>query len=124
MRLLSAGLLGLGMLLSQLSVAGTPASSTQQLAAVQAAVDFCTKMDSKDAGRIERAARTVLPDMTAARVAAARKKPEFHPTYHTIGSVLEGLVASDAVRLCASAAQEAKEVPDEHEHEPKPNHRR
>jgi hypothetical protein len=122
MRFLSAGLLCIGMLISQLSVAGTPASSTQQLAAVQAAVDFCTKVDDKDAGRIERAARTVLPDMTAARVAAARKKPEFQPTYQTIESVLKGLVAADAVRLCASAAQEVKE--ERHEHEPNPNHRR
>jgi hypothetical protein len=120
MRFLSAGLLGIGMLISHLSVAGTPASSPQQLAAVQAAVDFCTKMDSKDAERLERAARSVLPDMTEARVAAARHNPEFQQTYQIIDSVLKGIDPSDAVRLCDAAAHEGKEE----RHEPKKEHRR
>ena len=125
MRFLPAGLLGIGMLISQLSLAGTPASSPQQLGAVQAAVDFCTKVDSKDVKRIKREARSLLPDMTEARVDAARHHPEFQKAYQTIESVLKGLAKSEAVHLCVAAAQEVKEVNDEgHEHEPKAEHRR
>jgi hypothetical protein len=110
MRFLPAGLLGIGMLISQLSVAGTPPSSPQQLGAVQAAVDFCTKVDSKDVKQIKREAISLLPDMTEARVNAARHDPEFQKAYQTIDSVLKGLAASDAVRLCVAAAREVKGV--------------
>jgi hypothetical protein len=106
MRFLPAGLLGVGVLLSQFAVAGTPASSAQ-LGAVQAAIDFCTKIDSKDVKQIKLQAVSVLPDMTEARVAAARHTTEFKQTYQLIDSVLKALSAADAARLCVAAGHQS-----------------
>jgi hypothetical protein len=123
MRFVPAALLSVGVLVSQISVAGTPASSLQQLGAVQAAIDFCTKIDSDDVKRLERAALAVLPDMTEARVAAARHSTEFQQAYQIIDSVLKGLATSDGVRLCAAAAREEPGEPNK-DHDPKKDQRR
>ena len=108
MRFLTAGLLGVGVLISQVSTAGPPASSLQQIGAVQAAIDFCSRVDSGDSAQIEQAAKILLPDMTAARVAAARHSSEFEQAYKIIDSVLKGLAPSEGVRLCSAAAQEKR----------------
>jgi hypothetical protein len=105
MRFFSAALLCTAALISQRSLADTPASSNEQLGAVQAAVDFCSKVDSKDEEWIERQARLILPDMTKARVAAARRTAEFQQAYRLIDSVLKGLLSPDAAHLCANSIE-------------------
>jgi hypothetical protein len=102
MRFLSAGFLSVGVLMAQLSVAGTPASTPEQLGAVQAAIDFCTKLDAGDRTRIERQAKLVLPDMTEARVAKSRNDPAFKKAYQTIQWVFSEMERSDATRLCSA----------------------
>jgi hypothetical protein len=102
MRFSSAGFLSVAALMAQLSVAGTPASTPEQLGAVQAAIDFCTKLDANDHNRIERQAKLVLPDMTEERVAKARNKPEFQKACQTIRSVFNEFAVTDATRLCAA----------------------
>jgi hypothetical protein len=110
--------------MSQLSQAGTP-SSDQELGAVQAAVDFCSKADPKDQERIERQAKLILPDMTKARVAAARHSAKFQQAYQVIDSVLKGIAVPEAARLCASSVpvretpldRDDKRKENEHDHE-------
>jgi hypothetical protein len=102
MRFSSAGFLSVAALTTQLSVAGTPASTPEQLGAVQAAIDFCTKLDANDHARIEKQAKLVLPDMTEARVAKARNNPEFKKAYQTIQWVFNEFAVTDAARLCAA----------------------
>jgi hypothetical protein len=102
MRFFPAALLSTAALISQLSLAETPASSNEQIGAVQAAVEFCSKVDSKDEEWIERQAKLILPDMTKARVEAARRSPEFQQAYRVIESVLKGLPLPEAVHLCST----------------------
>jgi hypothetical protein len=102
MRFFPAALLSTAALISQLSLAETPSSSNEQVGAVQAAVEFCSKVDSKDEEWIERQARLILPDMTKARLAAARRTADFQQAYRVIESVLKGLPLPDAVHLCAT----------------------
>jgi hypothetical protein len=130
LRFLPAALLGAAALMSQLSQAGTP-SSDQELGAVQAVVDFCSKADPKDQERIERQAKLILPDMTKARVAAARHSAKFQQAYQVVDSVLKGIALPEADHLCASSVP-ARETPPnrddegkkhEHEHEHDHEHR-
>jgi hypothetical protein len=122
MRFFSAALLSSAALISQLSLAGTPASSDEQLGAVQAAVDFCSRVVPEDRERIEKQAKLVLPDMTKARVEAARHGAKFQQAYQVIDSVLKGIELPEAARLCASAIPVREHEPKEHE--PKEHERR
>jgi hypothetical protein len=104
MRFLHAGICATVVLTGQFAAAKASASTLEQLGAVQAALDFCSKVDSKDIKEIEKAAKSLLPDMTDARVAADRNKPEFQKAYQSIAAVLKGILPADAERLCAAAA--------------------
>jgi hypothetical protein len=81
-----------------------------QLAGLQAAIDYCAKVDPQNSSRFEKAVLSMLPDMTASRIAAARRTAQFGQTYAAIGAVLKGLAPSDGVRLCAAAVRD-----DDHE---------
>jgi hypothetical protein len=126
MRFFHAGICATAVLICQFAAAEASASILEQIGAVQAALDFCAKVDSKDIKEIEKAAKTLLPDMTDARVAAGRSKPEFQKAYQSIESVLKGILPADAERLCAAATHPSSDD----RHEPKtggpeqPDHRR
>jgi hypothetical protein len=110
----------------QFAAAAASASTLEQIGAAQAVIAFCAKVDSKDSKELEKTAKSLLPDMTDARVTAARNKPEFQKAYQSIDSVLKGIVAADAERLCAAAIHPASD--DRHEPKPagpvQPEHRR
>jgi hypothetical protein len=126
MRFFHAGLCATIVLTCQFAAAQASASTLEQIGAAQAVLAFCSKVDSKDIKGIETAAKTLLPDMTDARVAAGRNKPEFQKAYQSIDSVLKGIVPADAERLCAAAVHPGSDG----RHEPKsggpvqPEHRR
>ena len=125
MRFLHAGSLGVGVLISQLAGAAAPASTLQQLGAVQAAIDYCSKVDSGDIKKIERSARILLPDMSYERVTAVKNKPEFKDAYAGTASVLKNLITpADGLRLCGAVARESNDRHEPKNNEPKPEHRR
>jgi hypothetical protein len=72
------------------------------LGAVQAVVDFCSKIDPKDGKRFEQQGNKVLPPMSEDRIEAARKTGDYKQAYATIQSVLKGLASADASRDCAA----------------------
>jgi hypothetical protein len=126
MRFFHAAICATIVLTCQFAAAAASASTLEQIGAIQAALDFCSKADSKDIKEIEKAAKALLPDMTEARVAAGRNKPEFQKAYQSIESVLKGIAPGDAERLCAAAVHPSSD--DRHEPKPagpvQPEHRR
>ena len=115
MRFFHAGICATIVLTCQFAAAAASASTLEQIGAAQAVITFCAKVDPKDSKELEKAAKTLLPDMTDARVAAGRDKPEFQKAYQSIESVLKGIVPADAERLCAAAVHASSDG----RHEPK-----
>jgi hypothetical protein len=125
MRFLHAGILGVGVLISQLAAAATPASTLQQLGAVQAAIDYCSKADAADIKKIERSARILLPDMSYERISAVKNKPEFKDAYAGTASVLKNLITpADGLRLCEAVARDSNDRHEPKSDDSKPEHRR
>jgi hypothetical protein len=126
MRFFHAGLCAAVVLTGQFAATAASASTLEQIGAAQAVIAFCSKVDSKDSKELEKAAKSLLPDMTDARVAAGRNKPEFQKAYQSIDSVLKAIVPADAERLCAAAVHPSSD--DRHEPKPagpvQPEHRR
>jgi hypothetical protein len=126
MRFFHAAICATIVLTCQFAAAAASASTLEQIGAAQAVIAFCAKADPKDSKALEKTAKTLLPDMTDARVAAARNKPEFQKAYLSIDTVLKGFIAADAERLCAAAVHPSSD--DRHEPKPagpaQPEHRR
>jgi hypothetical protein len=74
----------------------------QQIGMVEAVVDFCSKADPADKGRVQRKAKELLPKLSEDRLEAVRHRSDYHSAYEFIHSVLEGLSKADAVRNCAA----------------------
>jgi hypothetical protein len=81
--------------------AGVP-QDAQQLGAVQAVVDFCSRVDPRHDKQFEQQARRALPNIRDDDLDRARHNPAYQQTYQIVASVLKGLSLQDAARDCAA----------------------
>ena len=95
-------LLCVAALIPQLALSETPPSS-QQRGAVQAVVDFCSRVDPKDEKRFEDQAKVLLRNLKEDHSEVAQRSAEYQQAYRTIESVLNEFPLPDAVRACAAS---------------------
>jgi hypothetical protein len=87
--------------ISHSAPARSRAPIAQDLGAVQAVVEFCSKLDPEDKRQFERQGKQAAPKISEDGAEAARRSADYHAAHGFVASVLRGLSAPDAARGCS-----------------------
>jgi hypothetical protein len=104
MRFRHTALLCAAALIPALASAG-PASNAAEFGAVEAVVDFCSRVDPSLEKQFQRQAKLTLPKMTDDGLEDVRHTSQYRQAYQLVESVLKQLSLTDAARDCAALIQ-------------------
>jgi hypothetical protein len=90
---------GLAAVVPHWALAASPLKP-MEFGAAQGVLDFCSKVDPKDDRSFDAQAKLLLAGLSRDKIEDERESAAYHQAYQTIGTILNGFTAPDAVQAC------------------------